>query len=95
MEHVLLRITRIKSFVLNESRLFSARADPIREAGEENLPLLTPDTFTEAHVEASQHAHKGLGWSSEPGQPLPAAFRRRRRGSLLTYGLIFLHPHNL
>lgn len=94
MEHVLLRIIRIKSFV--ESRLFSARADPIREAGGENLPLLTPDTFTEAHVEAPQHAHKGLGWRSEPGQPLPAAFRRRRRrSSLLTYGLIFLHTHNL
>lgn len=54
---------------------FSACADPIRGTGKGNLPLLTPDTFTEAHAVASQHAHKGLRWRGEPGKPLPAAFK--------------------
>lgn len=60
-EDGVLRIIRKRSFVLHESRLSSARADPIRGTGGENLPLLTPDTFTEPHTEASQHARNSLG----------------------------------
>lgn len=69
---------RIKSFVLNKSRLSSARADPIRGTGGENLPLLTPDTFTEPHTEASQHAIKGLGQSDEPSKRFPAALKNKK-----------------
>lgn len=53
----LCRMSRIKSFVPNESRPSSTRVNPIRGTRVAGFPLLMPDTFTEPHKDASQAAH--------------------------------------